>query len=171
MQKLLRSLWCAAFLSGCLITLAQDKLTSYKGLDPESPRCLITLAQDKPVTGVVKDPKDNSPLPGATIINKRTKKAVQTNNNGEYTIQARPGDVLAITHVGRKDQKLTVGTTGSYTTLLQPAEGDMGDLRGQSRNLPALSFFFFDKSLVQCVYYPGSLIDAGSSHMNYVAVF
>jgi len=106
MRKLLLLLWCAAFLSASLLTVAQDRT----------------------ISGVVKDPTDNTPLAGATIINKRTKKAVLTNENGQYTILAKAGDVLTISHVGRKNQLLTVGTATAYTTVLTRAEGDLGEV-------------------------------------------
>jgi len=107
MRKLLRLLWCVAALSGCL----------------------LSFAQEQPVRGTVKDPKDNSPLAGATIVNKRTKKSAATNDQGEYTIAARQGDVLVITHVGRKDQQITVGTARTYVTQLTLAESaDMGEV-------------------------------------------
>lgn len=106
MRKLLRLLWCAAFLSVSLLTVAQDQT----------------------ITGVVKDPTDNSPLTGATIFNKRTKKTVITNDKGQYTIQARQGDVLSISHVGRKNQVLTIGTASTYTSALALADGDMGEV-------------------------------------------
>ncbi|HTI10245.1 MAG TPA: SusC/RagA family TonB-linked outer membrane protein [Puia sp.] len=106
MRKLLRLLWCAVALSGSLLSFSQDQT----------------------IRGVVKDPKDNTPLAGATIINQRTKKAVQTNSNGEYTIPARSGDVLTISHVGRKNLKVSVGAGSNYTSLLDPADGDMGEV-------------------------------------------
>ena len=106
MRKLLRLLWCAAALSGSLLAFSQDQT----------------------ITGVVRDPKDNAPLAGATIINQRTKKAIQTNMNGEYSIPARSGDVLVISHVGRKTQQMTVGTGAYYVVRLDPAEGDMGEV-------------------------------------------
>lgn len=106
MRKLLRLLWCAVALSGSLLTSAQDQT----------------------ITGVVKDPRDNNPLTGATIINQRTKKAVQSNAEGAYSIQARTGDVLIISHVGRKNQQVTIGTGSYYLVRLDPAEGDLGEV-------------------------------------------
>jgi len=87
---------------------------------------LLTFAQEQPISGTVRDPRDNSPLAAATIVNKRTKKAVMTNESGQYSIAAKPGDVLVITHVGRKTFTFTVGTERSYTTTLEVA-GDMGE--------------------------------------------
>lgn len=106
MRKLLRLLWCAVTLSGSL----------------------LTFAQEHKVSGIVRDPKDNSPLAGATIVNQRTQKAVQTNDNGEYTLPGQSGDVLVISHVGRKTQRLTIGTGAYYVVRLDPTEGDMGEV-------------------------------------------
>ncbi len=106
MRKLLRLLWCAVALSWSMLAFAQDHT----------------------VTGTVKDPKDNSPLAGATILNKRTQKSAQTDDYGHYSIQATVGDVLVITHVGRKNQQLTVGSATNYSTLLAAAEADMGEV-------------------------------------------
>src|SRR5579864_1777589 len=106
MRKLLRLLWCAVALSGSFLTSAQDQT----------------------ITGVVKDPRDNNPLAGATIINQRTKKAVQSNGEGAYSIPARAGDVLIISHVGRKNQQVTIGTGSYYLVRLDPVEGDLGEV-------------------------------------------
>src|ERR1700722_4730656 len=42
-------------------------------------------------------------------------------------------------------------------------ESCLPDLRGQSRNIPALSSFIFAESLVQRVYYPDRFIDSCGS--------
>ncbi len=105
MRKLLRLVWCTVALT-C---------------------SLLALAQDQTITGTVKDPKDNSPLAGATIVNQRTKKTVLTNDEGKYTIVARPGDMLLISHVGRQNMRLTITTATTYTTLLQTGGEDMGE--------------------------------------------
>ena len=104
MRKLLRLFWCA-------IALAWS---------------VLAVAQEQNISGTVRDPRDNSPLAAATIVNKRTKKTVLTNETGAYTIVAQPGDVLTISHVGRKTVTLTIGSATSYSTLLQPS-GDLGE--------------------------------------------
>jgi len=42
----------------------------------------------------------NKPLPGATVMNKNTQKAVLTNENGEFTLDANTGDRIAISFIG-----------------------------------------------------------------------
>ncbi len=105
MRKLLRLVWCTVALT-C---------------------SLLAVAQDQAITGTVKDPKDNSPLAGATIVNQRTKKTVLSNEEGKYTIVARPGDLLLISHVGRQNMRLTITTATTYNTLLQTGGEDMGE--------------------------------------------
>jgi len=105
MRKLIRILWCALALVWSL----------------------QTLAQDQPVTGVVRDPKDGSPLTGTTIFNKRTKKAAVAKEDGTFSIAARQGDQLQVSHIGRKTVTVTVGTQSSYTVGLEAENSDMGE--------------------------------------------
>src|ERR1700744_6621092 len=79
---------------------------------------MIAFAQDQPVSGSVDDPKDNSPLAGATIVNRRTKNTTLTSETGDFTIAARPGEVLIISHVGRKTRELTVFLAATDTRPL-----------------------------------------------------
>jgi len=39
-------------------------------------------------------------LPGATVLNKNTRKAVLTNDNGEFTLDANAGDQIAVSFIG-----------------------------------------------------------------------
>lgn len=86
------------------------------------------LAQERPVKGTVRDSRDNAPLAGASVQNRRTKKVVQTDENGAYSIEASPGDLLVITHIGHKSLRLTVGAGTTYVTQLDIAEGQMSDV-------------------------------------------
>jgi hypothetical protein len=105
MRKLLRLLLCAVALTGSL----------------------LTFAQNQPISGTVKDPKDNAPLVAATIVNKRTKKTALTNEEGKFSIAAQPGDELAISHIGRKTFLLKVGAEGAYNVMLEVETSDIGE--------------------------------------------
>ncbi|HEY1216284.1 MAG TPA: TonB-dependent receptor plug domain-containing protein, partial [Bryobacteraceae bacterium] len=105
MRKLLRTLWCA-------IALVSS---------------LLTFAQDQTVTGVVRDPKDGAPLTGATIVNKRTMKSALAKEDGTFSIQARAGDRLMISHIGRKTTTLTVGSQSNYAVALDLENSDLGE--------------------------------------------
>ncbi|HLZ88051.1 MAG TPA: SusC/RagA family TonB-linked outer membrane protein, partial [Puia sp.] len=105
MRKLLRIL-------GCAIALVWS---------------LQTVAQDQAITGVVRDPKDGAPLSGTTIVNKRTTKSVMAKEDGTFTIQARPGDKLMLSHIGRKTNTITIGSQSNYTIALEPENSDLGE--------------------------------------------
>lgn len=69
--------------------------------------CFVTFAQEKTITGTVTDDA-NLPLPGVSIVIKKTKKAAQTDFEGNYSIQAQTGDVLIFSYIGMKTQNITV---------------------------------------------------------------
>lgn len=69
--------------------------------------CFVTFAQEKTITGTVTD-NANIPLPGVSVIIKKSKKATQTNFDGKYTIQAETGDVVVFSYIGMKTQNITV---------------------------------------------------------------
>lgn len=68
----------------------------------------IVLAQEKEVSGVVVG--DNGlPLIGVNIIIEGTSRGTQTDFDGNYSINANPGDVLVYSFVGFGVEKRTVG--------------------------------------------------------------
>jgi len=105
MRKLLRLFWCVTALVWSL----------------------FTYAQEKPISGTVRDPKDKTPLTGATIVNKRTKKTTITKDDGSFSISAQPGDELAISHIGRKTVLLKVGSQSSYSVNMDVESSDIGE--------------------------------------------
>ena len=84
MKKLLLFLLVTAFLSG------------------------IVTAQTRTVTGTVVDEK-GAPVQAASIRIKTTNKGVAADNNGQFRIQVKPGDVLVITG-GIEQKEVTIGT-------------------------------------------------------------
>lgn len=63
-------------------------------------------AQTK-IKGVIKD-KDNAPLVAASVTNKQTKKATQTDINGRFEIEASVNDILVVGFVGYATSEITV---------------------------------------------------------------
>lgn len=61
---------------------------------------------------------DNNPLQGVSVLIKGTNKGTTTNARGEFTIDARRGDVLVISYVGYQNQEVTVGENNSITIAL-----------------------------------------------------
>ncbi|HWJ92160.1 MAG TPA: SusC/RagA family TonB-linked outer membrane protein [Flavisolibacter sp.] len=69
---------------------------------------LLSIAQDRTITGRVTSSDDNKPLSGVTITVRGSGRKATTDNNGNFTIVARTGDVLEFSFVGRKPSELTV---------------------------------------------------------------
>ncbi len=64
------------------------------------------------VTGTVTDEKGD-PLPGASITIKGTRTGVSADNNGQYRLLAKPGDVLVVSGAGLEPTEATIGYGGS----------------------------------------------------------
>ncbi|RZS65428.1 SusC/RagA family TonB-linked outer membrane protein [Pseudobacter ginsenosidimutans] len=65
------------------------------------------VEEREPVHGLVQDSTGNA-LAGATVMNKRTKKTVQTDPKGQFEIEADHGDVLVVSFIGFENKVLPV---------------------------------------------------------------
>jgi TonB-dependent SusC/RagA subfamily outer membrane receptor len=75
----------------------------------------FTFAQ-KTVSGTVSD--DGGPLPGVSVIIKGTKTGTETDFDGKYSLQAKQGDVLQFSYVGKQTAERTVGTSNTIDVKL-----------------------------------------------------
>ena len=85
-----------------------------------------TFAQT-PVSGTIKDLQAGNPLVGASIKIKGRKSGTTTDANGNFTLAAKPGDILQVSMVGYKTIESTVGD-GPMIIGLTPAMEDLGQL-------------------------------------------
>lgn len=74
-------------------------------------------AQEKKITGVVSD--SAGPLPGVNVILKGTTIGTETDFNGEYSLQAKQGDVLVFSFIGMKVTEKTVGAGSAINVLME----------------------------------------------------
>jgi iron complex outermembrane receptor protein len=70
---------------------------------------LVVFGQQARVSGTVTDAADRSTLPGVNVLVKGTLTGAITGINGEYSLMAKPGDVLVFTFIGYLPQEVTVG--------------------------------------------------------------
>ncbi len=98
-------------------------------------RCMVTLMlfgamvaayAQQSVTGTVTDA--NGPLPGVTVSVSGTSRAVQTDVNGYYSINASQGEVLRFSTIGYAPQEITVGTQRQINVTLQLEEGQLEEV-------------------------------------------
>ena len=69
---------------------------------------LGSMAQEITLHGKVTDAVNGEPLPGVSILIQGTATGTTTNPEGEYTLNARKGDVLVFSFIGFKPQNVTV---------------------------------------------------------------
>ncbi|WP_369047801.1 SusC/RagA family TonB-linked outer membrane protein [Tenacibaculum sp. UWU-22] len=77
----------------------------------------ITLAQTKTIKGVVSD--SAGPLPGVAIIIKNTTTGTETDFDGQYSIEAKSGDILVFSFVGMSTQEITVSEKSTINVTLK----------------------------------------------------
>lgn len=88
---------------------------------------LTSFAQTS-ITGRVVNEKDGKAIEGASVMVKGSKSGTKTDANGNFTISAKPGDVILITSVNFKQQQTKVKDNGSVAVRLQESEGNMDEV-------------------------------------------
>jgi CarboxypepD_reg-like domain len=74
----------------------------------------ITFGQTRLITGTVTDEKGD-PLSGASVRIKGTKTGLAVDNDGQFRISAKTGDVLVVSGAGLAAKEMTVGTDNMVT--------------------------------------------------------
>ncbi|WP_440069613.1 SusC/RagA family TonB-linked outer membrane protein [Tenacibaculum discolor] len=77
----------------------------------------ISFAQERTISGTVSD--ESGPLPGVTILKKGTTQGTETDFDGNYSIQAKTGDILVFSFVGMKSTEKTVGSSNQISVVLE----------------------------------------------------
>tara|TARA_R110002012_G_scaffold11112_1_gene49846 strand:- start:3887 stop:5014 length:1128 start_codon:yes stop_codon:yes gene_type:complete len=65
------------------------------------------------------------PLPGANVIIKGTSKRTQTDFDGNYTIETKPGDVLVFSYVGFETKEITVSNVSTTININLDPDGEI----------------------------------------------
>lgn len=77
----------------------------------------FSFAQEKTVTGVVTD-QGGLPIPGVNVKVQGSEAAgVQTDFDGNYSIQVAQGQKLLFSYVGMRDQVITVGASNVVSLI------------------------------------------------------
>ncbi|MFI5157952.1 MAG: SusC/RagA family TonB-linked outer membrane protein [Sphingobacteriales bacterium] len=86
-----------------------------------------SMKAQTPVTGIVKD-ETGAALPGVTILIKGTTTGTKTDINGQFTLNANPGDVLVISYVGYLTKLITVGNNTNFDITLAPDTKNLNEV-------------------------------------------
>jgi TonB-linked SusC/RagA family outer membrane protein len=74
----------------------------------------LAFGQNRTISGTVTDEKGDA-LPGASVSIKGTRTGVSADNNGQFRILAKTGDVLVVSGAGLEPTEATVGTGSTIT--------------------------------------------------------
>lgn len=85
------------------------------------------LAQSKAVSGTVKS-QQGEPLTGVTILIEGTTQGSSTDAQGAFTLQAKPDDMLAVSYLGYKSQRVKVGTRTKLEVVLTEDQNLMDEV-------------------------------------------
>lgn len=85
-------------------------------------------SQVRKVSGKVVSDDDSQPLIGVNVVIKATKKGVQTNANGQFSIDASPGEVLVFSYIGFEQQEITVGSNNTIDIRLKTGASKMDEV-------------------------------------------
>ncbi|MFI2743292.1 SusC/RagA family TonB-linked outer membrane protein [Zhouia sp. PK063] len=80
--------------------------------------CFAMAQSSQQISGTVTDGSD-IPLAGVNILVKGTTNGTQTDFDGNFTINAKTGDVLVFSFIGMKSQEVTISTTTTINVKLE----------------------------------------------------
>lgn len=89
--------------------------------------CVTTYAQEKVIKGKITD-ESGLPIPGASLLIKGTTKGNTTDMEGNYSISAKPGDVIIFTYLGYTSIEQKVGSANTYNISLQPSKSELEEV-------------------------------------------
>jgi len=78
----------------------------------------FAFGQNRTITGTVTDEKGDA-LPGASVRIKGTRTGVAADNNGQFRILAKTGDVLVVSGAGLESTEVTVGSGSTLDIKVQ----------------------------------------------------
>jgi TonB-linked SusC/RagA family outer membrane protein len=87
----------------------------------------FAVAQTRQVTGKVTNDK-GEPIPFATVTLKGTKTTAVADANGNFSIDAKTGDVLQISSAGITSKDVVVGASGAINVSVVAASGQMEEV-------------------------------------------
>src|SRR5687768_1414196 len=85
-------------------------------------------AQERTVTGTILSDDNKAPLSGVTVRVKGTRRIVQTDATGRFSIRMNPGETLQITYVGYETQEVKPGDATTVGISLKSADNMMGEV-------------------------------------------
>ena len=87
----------------------------------------VSYAQTRQVSGKITN-EQGAPLSGVTISVSGSSLSSQTNNYGDFTIQASQGSIITFKAIGFEEQQITVGSGNVYNVTLKESIRDLDEV-------------------------------------------
>jgi TonB-dependent starch-binding outer membrane protein SusC len=85
-------------------------------------------AQNRTIAGKITDVTNGEALIGVTVAIKGTTQGTTTDTDGNFSIQVKEGETLAISSLGYAAQEVVVGAESNYTVQLTQADGQLAEV-------------------------------------------
>jgi len=89
--------------------------------------CFVSIAQERTISGIVSD-ETKQPLPGVNIFNQTAKTSAATNFDGQYSIQAKKGDLLVFTFIGYDSQRQYVQDSNILNIKMRASQQTLNEV-------------------------------------------
>lgn len=84
--------------------------------------------QSGTVSGKITSSEDGMGVPGASVVVQGAKSGTSTDFDGFYKIGAKKGDIILISFIGFKTQRITVGTQKTINVVLQTESNELKEI-------------------------------------------
>ncbi len=88
----------------------------------------LVQAQERAVTGTILSEDTKTPLSGVTVKVKGTRRIVQTDASGRFSIMMTSGETLQITYVGYQTEEVKPGSSTTVAVSMKTADNTMGEV-------------------------------------------
>ncbi|MBC7874370.1 MAG: SusC/RagA family TonB-linked outer membrane protein [Ferruginibacter sp.] len=85
-------------------------------------------AQERVVTGTIVSDDNKTPLSGVTIRVKGTRRIVQTDAAGKFSVRVNPGETLQVSYVGYESEDIKPGDAGNVGISLKATDNTMNEV-------------------------------------------
>ena len=89
----------------------------------------FTMFAQQIVKGIVKEQSSGEPLPGVSVLVKGTSNGVQTDFDGNFTLEkVKAGDILLFQYLGYADKEVVIGTNFNLNVLLSESSEQLDEI-------------------------------------------
>ena len=85
------------------------------------------FAQDRTISGTITDDQ-GMPLPGVNVRIKGTSSGIQSDFDGNYSIQAQKGDIIVFSFVGLKTAEYTVADVNTIDVIMEADQAQLDEV-------------------------------------------